>query len=74
VEVRQLANEYVVTEAQLSRWFAKGGQDRLSYAQRLGEYLSAQDLGEIQAALRTELLGKPCLWQSSVVFVFARKP
>ncbi len=62
-----------ITEGLLARWFAKDAGSKPSYAQRIGELLSEDEIAEVEALYRRQLLNQTVQWRSRTVYVTARQ-
>lgn len=71
IEVPQVA-EFWVSDRQISRWFddAPAGS-RLSYAQRLQQTLSAEEIAQLRKMFDRQVLNRQVMWHSQGVFLLA---
>jgi putative ATPase len=72
--VAQTDDRYI-TAAQLDRWFATAaGDGRPSYADRLLECLTPEELQRVEACFRHQLRDQTVAWQTVLVYVVATAP
>ncbi len=75
VEVRPEASEQRIGAEHLARWFAGGPRHgRPSYAQRLAEALSPEELAEVRRLFYAQLQSRTVPWTSTIAYVTALRP
>ena len=73
-QVESPAAQQHVSAEQLARWFDAGAdRQRPTYAQRLRQHLSADDLARVQALFERQLHDQSASWTSQVVYLSAYK-
>jgi putative ATPase len=67
--------EVQITPAMLARWFSPvAAGERASYAQRLAALLNEEELVQVEALYRRQLLGRAVPWRSVTAYLVARAP
>jgi putative ATPase len=78
LDVERRTTETRITPALLARWFpiphdASAGGQRPSYAQRLLDCLTQEEVGQVQGLLERSLGGQIVAWSASVAYLLAQK-
>lgn len=78
VEADRQAGDLLVGQATLDRWFALpaagAAESRPSYAQCLAEQISPAELDRVRAEFQRRLAGQTVPWQTTTLFLTARRP
>jgi putative ATPase len=73
-EVEIQTSEMLITPTLLERWFVVAGQgQRPTYAQHLLRQISTSELDQFRSAIERTLLNQTAPWQSSTVYLLAKK-
>ncbi|MEZ4678919.1 MAG: hypothetical protein R2932_32360 [Caldilineaceae bacterium] len=62
-----------VSQAVITRWFAPGAGDRLSYGQRLASELDADEVTAVREAFTRQLLQQSVPWTGRLLYLVAEK-
>jgi putative ATPase len=74
IETTESANEVRISPAMLARWFSPAPPDAPpGYAQRLADYLDAEEVKTVRALYEGKLTGKIAPWRSVTAFVTGRR-
>jgi len=74
VEIETQVIQRHIGAEQLARWFGPdSGRGRPSYARRLSQYLSAEELARVQTLYTEQLRDRAVAWTSSIVYLSARR-
>jgi putative ATPase len=74
VQVESPTTQQHVSAEQLARWFdASADRRRPTYAQRLRQHLSSDELAQVQALFERQLRNQAVSWTSQVVYLSAYK-
>ena len=74
VEIEKQVIQRHIGAEQLARWFGPdSGRGRPSYARRLSQHLSAEELAQVQALYTNQLRDRAVAWTSSIAYLSARR-
>ena len=60
-----------ITAAMIERWFEPSAGERLSYGERLGQLLDADEIAAVGRLFRQQLIGQTVKWTSHSAFLRA---
>ncbi len=74
VQVESPTAQQHISDEQLARWFnANADRRRPTYAQRLRQHLSPDELAQVQALFERQLRNQAVSWTSQIVYLSAYK-